>query len=226
MASELKCNRNNTSAGTSGFFVNNTTSGGQPTTTLGARSPYANFGKRRKPSSNNCSTTLNNSVLNPGRKIPIIRETRSSRMRRSALVVDVMRKKREQIREKASRINKGYRDNTNVKDTNRNSKKQSTYNQVDNNLTERIPKHLQKSSFKGPGNSRGPSAHHNRILEMSNMSATLNNSFELVNSGAGSPRINVHPDEFITDQSFNRYQRHRSPEKSLDDQAWRTLLSR
>lgn len=106
------------------------------------------------------------------------------------------------------------------------AKKQSTYNQVDNNLTERIPKHLQKSSFKGPGNSRGPAAHHNRILEMSNMSATLNNSFELVNSGAGSPRINVHPDEFITDQSFNRYQRHRSPEKSLDDQAWRTLLSR
>ena len=152
-----------------------------------------------------------------GRKIPIIRETRSSRMRKSALVVDVMRKERAKIHQKTSKLV----NNSGVRPTAANSPKNNNFNGKQRSSNKRT------LGLTSSSNHKGSAYNNNRILEIShNLSNLHDQSFELVNSGAGSPRVNVHPDEFITGHSFKRYQRHRSPEKSLDDKAWRTLLTR
>ena len=191
--------------------------------------------RRRRSSLNNNNNNNNNHFNsnltssqcadNRARKIPIIRETRSSRMRKSALVVDVMRQERNRIRQETSKLKN---DTSGV----RRPPTAANLSSVTKKKSERKQRSIKNDKQKF-GNYRGGSFnanHNNSVFELSHNSVSnshyLDQSFELVNSGAGSPRVNVHPDEFITGQSFNRYQRHRSPEKSLDDQAWRTLLSR
>ena len=185
-----------------------------------------NQSRRSSMNNNSRYNKSSNSQKNPdirARKIPIIRETRSSRMRKSALVVDVMRKERTKIRHETSKLNATAQSNT-MSGVRRPMAANSTSTKnrkigVKERSTQHDNKHTSTANIRN-----------NRFLDLSGNSTSnigyLEQSFELVNSGVGSPRVNVHPDEFITGQSFNRYQRHKSPEKSLDDQAWRTLLDR
>jgi len=135
--------------------------------------------KTRWPSLNNRYKT---EITGNKKKIPVIRETRSSRMRKTALIADVMRREKTQLLQKTSK--------------------------------------LSKSKEKSP-------ALKSRNSSLYSTSGVLpDQSFEIVNSGAGSPRVNVHPDDFVTGKTYNHRRRYKTPERSLDSMSWKRFANR